>query len=115
MSITPGTDVPSLPIDLPAPGGLAEAQVCGRACVWCAVVLDNTTAIDLGAREIDAHGSVTRWFPRSCGPCGRARFRDAFTAHRSECPVCSTKLPWCTTGKRLFGAFLRADRPEAPR
>ncbi|QQC89819.1 hypothetical protein [Streptomyces alfalfae] len=101
-------------VPLPDVQELTQPQVCGRACVWCAVALDNTTAIDLGAREVDAHGSVTRWFPRCCGPCGRRHFRDAFTAHRAGCSTCSA-IPWCITGKRLFGAFVRADRPGAPR
>ncbi|MET7359193.1 hypothetical protein ABZS76_12155 [Streptomyces sp. NPDC005562] len=98
------------PLELPAPGSLAEEQVCGRRCVWCAAGLNNSTAVDLGAREVDAHGSGERWFPRGCRACAYAHFCEASDQHRQGCKQCSTGLPWCTTGQRLFGAAVRISR-----
>ncbi|MFI1678855.1 hypothetical protein [Streptomyces sp. NPDC020607] len=94
--------------------GLAEEQVCGRRCVWCAASLNNGTAIDLGAREVDTRGGGARWFPRACRPCAHKHFGDAHQAHRDNCTQCSTTLPWCTTGQRLFAAAMKAD-PKARR
>ncbi len=107
--VMPG-ELPSVPIELPDPC-LATAQVCGRACVWCAVTVNNGEAVDLGEREVTAHGSVTRWFPRSCRPCAYTHLSEASQRHRKECKVCSTRLPWCRTGQALFGAAMRAARP----
>lgn len=100
-----------LPVELPDPQDLAQAQVCGRACVWCAVALDNAAAVDLGDRDVGAHGSVTRWFPRRCRPCGYTHLYAALQAHRESCKQCTTSLPWCIRGQRLFGAAMRISEP----
>ncbi|WP_345034666.1 hypothetical protein [Streptomyces sannanensis] len=50
--------------ELPDVGTLSQHQRHGRACVWCGVILDNGTAIDLGTR-LDRTAGV-RWFPRAC-------------------------------------------------
>ncbi|WP_282796189.1 hypothetical protein [Streptomyces sp. CC224B] len=105
----PGT-VPMPPIQLPDPAALAEEQVCGRRCVWCTASLNNTIAVDLGAREVDAHGSGARWFPRGCRSCAYANFCERFQEHRTGCQQCSTGLPWCVTGQKLFGAAVRINR-----
>ncbi len=99
------------PITLPDPAGLAEDQVCGRRCVWCAASLNNNEAVDLGARQVDAHGSGAHWFPRGCRPCAYTHLSEASQQHRKTCKVCSTSLPWCRTGQTLFGAAMRASRP----
>ncbi|WP_405796772.1 hypothetical protein [Streptomyces sp. NBC_01506] len=49
--------------------GLAERQLRGADCVFCAARLDNATAVDLGTRTVHAHGTVTAWFPRACAGC----------------------------------------------
>ncbi|WP_399926269.1 hypothetical protein [Streptomyces kanamyceticus] len=74
------------------------------------VSISTTTAVDLGPREADAHGSGARWFPRSCRPCGYKHFCEAFEKHRKNCKQCATSLPWCVTGQRLFGAAVRIRR-----
>ncbi|MEU5578263.1 hypothetical protein ABZ791_19340 [Streptomyces huasconensis] len=99
------------PIALPDPAGLAEDQVYGRRCVWCAASLNNNEAVDLGARQVNAHGSGAHWFPRGCRPCAYTHLSEASQQHRKTCKVCSTSLPWCRTGQTLFGAAMRASRP----
>lgn len=62
-----------LPIPLPGPTELSDAQQRGANCVWCTAPLSNEAAHDLGARPVDAHGTAARWFPRCCPTCWRAR------------------------------------------
>lgn len=88
-------------VALPDPAGLAEEQVCGRRCIWCAANLDNTTAADLGAREVDAHGSITPWFPRCCPPCGRTHIYSALLDHTQRCEQCADDLTRCPDGTAL--------------
>jgi hypothetical protein len=107
-------EIQHAPVPLPDIQELTEAQVCGRACVWCAVVLCNSVAVDLGARDVTAHGLITRWFPRGCRSCAYTRLFDEFKKHLKGCTQCSTSLPWCTQGQRLFGAAMRVGR-KAPR
>lgn len=49
---------------------LTELQERGAACVHCGVILDNRTAINLGARRSRRNGVMTSWFPRACPPHG---------------------------------------------
>ncbi|WP_327738483.1 hypothetical protein OG749_36480 [Streptomyces nojiriensis] len=51
---------------LPPVGTLTEDQVRGAACVWCGIVLDNGTAVDLGEQLARIADHVVRWFPRAC-------------------------------------------------
>ncbi|MFD7516104.1 hypothetical protein ACFV85_15055 [Streptomyces niveus] len=56
-------------IELPAPEDLTERQLRGADCVRCETRLDNGSAVDLGKRTVDAHGTTTSWFPRTCAGC----------------------------------------------
>lgn len=51
---------------LPSVGDLSEQQIRGTACVHCGIILDNATAVDLGAQPLRRADSVTSWFPRAC-------------------------------------------------
>lgn len=53
-------------LPLPPIGSLSEPQVRGTACVYCGVVLDNESAVDLGERTARQGGATRRWFPRAC-------------------------------------------------
>ncbi|UDM05428.1 hypothetical protein [Streptomyces longhuiensis] len=77
---------------------LTQAQVRGAACVWCAVALNNSTAIDLGVRETDAHGTVGRWFPRGCRPCAMRRVYPAQLDHTAICEQCTDDPGLCAPG-----------------
>jgi hypothetical protein len=52
--------------ELPSIADLSEAQVRGAACVYCGVVLDSGTAVDLGERRGRRAGAAFSWFPRAC-------------------------------------------------
>ncbi|MFJ3201044.1 hypothetical protein [Streptomyces sp. NPDC086989] len=56
----------STPLPLPPIGDLSEQQVRGAACVYCGILLDNGTAIDLGEQPASRAGVAVRWFPRAC-------------------------------------------------
>ena len=58
---------------LPAVASLSAAQQRGAACVHCGITLSARTAVDLGPRLVDAHGSSAQWFPRCCTSCGKDR------------------------------------------
>ncbi|QEV18606.1 hypothetical protein [Streptomyces alboniger] len=87
--------------ELPDPAELAEEQVCGRACVWCAAALHNTTALDLGARQADAHSCGARWYPRCCNPCGFEHLHAALLDHSQSCEQCADDFLNCSVGKAL--------------
>lgn len=89
------------PVHLPDPDGLSEPQVCGRACVWCAVALSNPTAVDLGERAVDAHGSSTHWFPRGCRPCVLLYVYRAQLDHTQSCEQCADDPALCNIGTVL--------------
>ncbi|QEV18916.1 hypothetical protein [Streptomyces alboniger] len=95
-----------LPLKQPGAGdhGLtepAEEQLSGRRCIWCMASLSNNTAIDLGAREEIAHGSATRWFPRSCRACGFQHIYQALLDHTQNCEQRADDLTRCTAGTAL--------------
>lgn len=56
-------------IELPPVESLTERQLRGADCVCCETRLSNGSAVDLGTRTVDAHGTVTSWFPRACNGC----------------------------------------------
>lgn len=89
------------PVPLPDLQNLSSNQVCGRACIWCHVTLDNTMAVDLGAREVDAHGSTTRWFPRACRGCAFQRIYAVLLDHTASCEQCADNLAQCAEGTAL--------------
>lgn len=96
-----GNTLEAPPLQVPDPGGLSEQQVRGRACLWCAVALSNTTAIDLGVREASAHGTHTRWFPRSCRPCAILAAYTALLDHTQNCEQCADEPALCIEGSAL--------------
>ncbi|MGB8938938.1 MAG: hypothetical protein WCD21_01660 [Streptomyces sp.] len=98
------------PLQLPGPAGLSEQQVRGRACVWCAVALSNATAIDLGVREVSAHGSSTHWFPRGCRPCAKLHVYRALLDHTQSCEQCNDEPTRCTEGHALRQILKEARR-----
>jgi hypothetical protein len=49
---------------------LTDQQERGQACVHCGVILDNGSAIQLGARLVNRGGHLTSWLPRACPPHG---------------------------------------------
>ncbi|WP_405799251.1 hypothetical protein [Streptomyces sp. NBC_01506] len=55
--------------ELPPVESLTERQLRGVDCVLCQTRLNNATAVDLGRREVDAHGMRTLWYPRTCAGC----------------------------------------------
>ncbi|MGW0538562.1 hypothetical protein [Streptomyces sp. NPDC003032] len=96
-----GTVLDRMPlVELPDVRTLATAQVCGEACVWCAATL-TTTAVGLGEREVEAHGSLTRWAPRCCRDCGFKRIYTALLDHSQNCEQCADNLALCTVGTVL--------------
>lgn len=96
-----GSTLDAPPVQLPDPDELSEQQVRGRACVWCAVALNNSTAHDLGVREADAHGSPASWFPRSCRPCAVVAAHKAHLDHTEKCLQCYDNPARCTDGQAL--------------
>lgn len=100
-----GSETLAPPLDLPDPSELSPAQVCGRACLWCHVTLDNAVAVDLGARDVEAHGSITRWYPRSCRPCEFQRVYGALLNHTQSCEQCADDLIHCEPGTALRKAM----------
>ncbi|GAA3103289.1 hypothetical protein GCM10010449_27940 [Streptomyces rectiviolaceus] len=96
-----GSTLEAPPVQLPDPGGLSGQQVRGRACVWCAVALRNSTAVDLGVREVDAHGSSASWFPRGCRPCAILNAHKAVLDHSQGCLRCYDNPARCAEGQAL--------------
>ncbi|MEV0324594.1 hypothetical protein ACIBKX_40380 [Streptomyces sp. NPDC050658] len=98
------------PVHLPDLHALSEAQTRGKACVWCAVTLAPVTAVDLGERDADAHGSLTRWFPRSCRECVIRRLYRVQLDHTQSCEQCADNPALCETGRRLRSALKTVRR-----
>ncbi|MEU0522780.1 hypothetical protein [Streptomyces niveus] len=61
--------IPTPSTELPDVNELTDGQQRGVECVRCKTRLDNGSAVDLGARRVDAHGIVVNWFPRCCAGC----------------------------------------------
>lgn len=94
--------------DLPDLGGLSEQQVRGKACVWCAVTLENGTAIDLGPRPLRVAGNVTNWFPRGCRSCTTIEVYKLLVEHGAGCKACKTRGGLCSTRDRFVALRRRA-------
>lgn len=98
---------------LPPVTGLSEPQVRGKACVWCAVILNNT-AIDLGTQEAQFAGSTAHWFPRSCRHCNIRKAYEALLDHLNGCADCTTDAERGTDAKACEdGRVLRQTWREA--
>lgn len=97
-------------VELPPIGTLTQAQVRGAACVWSAVMLRTTTAIDLGPREAEFHGTVARWFPRGCRSCAVQSAYLALLGHAQCCDQCEDDPARCEPGGRLRRAVREAGR-----
>jgi hypothetical protein len=102
---TTDTDALAL-LPLPSPETLTESQLCGRSCVWCWAPLSNDTAIDLGKRTSDAHGSTASWFPRACLDCMQPHVLQTAAFHARTCEQCvddaaSTDKSVCDTARTL--------------
>ncbi|MFD3521643.1 hypothetical protein [Streptomyces sp. NPDC058653] len=59
-------------IELPPVETLTERQLRGADCVLCQAHLDNGSAVSLGTHTVDAHGTATSWYPRTCSGCAPA-------------------------------------------
>jgi hypothetical protein len=96
-------------LPLPPLHTLTERQVRGIDCVYDAIPLAPTTAIDLGARPAQRAGLPVTWYPRACRRCvGEAALR-ALHGHAPECgergeeitcPVCRALLRLIRDGGR---------------
>lgn len=87
---------------LPALDGLSEAQVRGKACVWCGVILAADTAVDLGPRRKGRLDGTYDWFPRGCKTSvGMEAFR-ALHDHAPACEQCVDEAERCETGRALW-------------
>ncbi|MFJ2418332.1 hypothetical protein [Streptomyces brevispora] len=60
-------------VTLPPVVALSSQQQRGVHCVFCGTALHTGAVRDLGRRLTKAHGSVVRWFPRSCRSCWEAQ------------------------------------------
>ncbi|MET7646263.1 hypothetical protein ABZS83_22070 [Streptomyces sp. NPDC005426] len=70
---TPGAPPDRRLVALPPVSGLSSQQQRGVHCVFCGTALHTGAVRDLGPRLTEAHGSVVRWFPRSCRTCPKGR------------------------------------------
>ncbi len=105
----PQTDAVAL-LDLPAPETLSEPQMCGRACVWCRTPLSNDSAVDLGARSVDAHGVATTWFPRADKRCVGSRAYAELFEHAVGCEPCRETAVGCDKAVALRRLVREARR-----
>lgn len=87
------------PVPLPELDTLTERQRGGRVCVWCAVTLSTTTAVDLGERV--ERGRGLRWFPRGCYVCVDLMTYRALLDHTQACTQCAAGLRRCPTETAL--------------
>ncbi|MGW6356664.1 hypothetical protein ACWFR5_16095 [Streptomyces sp. NPDC055092] len=94
----------------PNPEMLTEPQIRGRDCVWCAVTLGAGSAIDLGERSASLHGTVARWFPRSCQPCALRHVYPAQLDHTQNCEKCTDDPTACAHGTWLRLVMRQARR-----
>ncbi|MFE6155658.1 hypothetical protein [Streptomyces sp. NPDC057889] len=92
------------------PEVLTEPQIRGRYCVWCAVTLGADSAIDLGERSASFHGTVARWFPRSCRPCALQHVYPAQLDHTQNCEQCTDDPTVCAHGTWLRLVMRQARR-----
>lgn len=86
---------------VPPVEGLSVAQTCGRACVWCAVVLTTESAVELGTRSERRFDTDFVWFPRSCRVCTEPHAYRALLDHAQSCEQCADKPARCREGHAL--------------
>jgi hypothetical protein len=86
---------------IPDPGTVSEAQVRGKACVWCAATLVAETAVDLGPRRKPVLDSSHQWFPRGCRTCTAAYALRALHDHAPRCEQCTDDPACCDAGRAL--------------
>lgn len=79
-------------VSLPALAGLSKAQVCGRCCVWCGVVLASGHSLDLGERDLDGR----HLFPRGCSACALDVVYRQLLDHSGRCEQCADNGALCT-------------------
>lgn len=97
-------------LPLPALDGLTEAQVRGRDCVWCGIVLTAETAIDCGPRRKKHLGTAYDWFPRSCTSCTGGAALRALHDHAPACKECCAYAGGCDTGRILLSLIRDGHR-----
>ncbi len=88
--------------------------------MWCAVALDNGTAVDLGRQAYALLDGRIFWFPRGCPVCATAHGADkaqrvdetygAYIRHLGECTGCATEDAPCEDGEQLRAAHRKAVR-----
>jgi hypothetical protein len=87
-------------LPLPEHDAVSRQQRRGAACVWDAIALTPTTAVDLGARPIRPGGHYV-WFPRGCRRCVGVRARAAIRDHAPSCEQCVDDASQCQTRTAL--------------
>jgi hypothetical protein len=91
-----------------------EAQISGRACVWCGASTAAQPLSVLGPRLCPGgNESGELWYPLGCASCvGREASRVA-SIHVTVCPRCSNRTPGgpCPTPSRL--RRLENGRPQS--
>lgn len=96
--------------ELPSLTGLSEQQIRGKACVWCAIALENGTAVDLGRRPIQYAGTQTSWFPRGCPSCAESEALKDLAEHTERCRACNTRGGLCSTRTGMQKILKQARR-----
>ncbi|MCX4671570.1 hypothetical protein OG453_33610 [Streptomyces sp. NBC_01381] len=97
-------------IEVPPVEGLSVAQTCGRACVWCAVVLTTENAVELGTRSERRFDTDFVWFPRGCRLCAEPHAYGALLDHIQSCEQCNDETGRCAEGKALRQALKEVRR-----
>lgn len=106
----PGTERVRLADSVPPVGTLSVAQTCGRACVWCAVVLTTENAVELGSRSERRGDTDFVWFPRGCRFCASRPAYLALLAHIQSCEQCADDAARCAEGSALRQTLREARR-----
>lgn len=86
---------------LPDLDTLTDAQTRGKTCVWDAVALTTSTAVDLGERMSPRRGTEVRWFPRVCRSCIATLAHHTLYGHAPLCERCVDDAGSCDTGMAL--------------
>ncbi|MEV0526652.1 hypothetical protein AB0I66_24730 [Streptomyces sp. NPDC050439] len=74
------------------------------------MALSNATAVNLGERSVDAHGSCTHWFPRACRSCAKTNVYKALLDHTQSCEQCNDAPALCEGGSALRATLKVARR-----
>lgn len=110
IASSPPMDVLAL-LPVPSPRGLADTQLHGRSCLWCAYTLNAATAVRLGEdTATDSAGIAFRWFPSSCPRCLLPRIEQATADHRGSCEQCADNAALCPEGDALAALWREAQR-----